>query len=103
MLTKSFAVILLFLALSPFTAPFQTDTIENHEIASIERLSAIRQHADLRTLTIPRLPEPDCVGTAPTPSEWTVLSWTVRAGTLASDNTHAATGDYFALATVLRV
>jgi hypothetical protein len=102
MLTKSFAIVLLFLALSPFTAPFQTDSGDEQQIASIEPLSSIRQHANFRTLTASRLPEPDCVGTAAA-SESAVLSWTARAVSVSSGSGHAPTGDYFALATVLRV
>jgi hypothetical protein len=102
MLKKGFAYCVLLLALSPFTAPFQADSGDEHQIASIEPLSAIRQHADLRTLT-PHLPEQDCVGIIPTLSESILFSSTVPAGTLTPRNRHRLMGAYFALATVLRL
>jgi hypothetical protein len=104
MLTKSFAVILLLLALSPFTAPFQADTGDEHQIASIEQLSAIRQNADLRILTARRSPQPHRAGTLPTISEFTAaLPSTPPAVLTSHTRRQASTEDDLVLATVLRL
>ena len=102
MLHKGFALVLLILALSPFTAPFQADAGADHQIASIEPLSAIRQHADLRAPATRRLTEPRLVDAISISTP--VLSLRVSAGVVTSHRRqHESAGDYFALATVLRL
>jgi hypothetical protein len=105
MLKKGFAFVLLILALSPFTAPFQAHSSDHQQIASIEPLWAIRQSADLRTLTTRRFTEPHRLGTVTAIAElMAILPSTALAGVVTSRwRPHASTGDYFALATVLRL
>lgn len=50
MLNKLGAFVLLTLALSPFNAPFQTGGGNEHQVAQIEPLSAIRQHSACRAV-----------------------------------------------------
>ena len=104
MLQKGFALVLFVLALSPFTAPFQADSGGQQQIASIEPLSAIRQNAELRTLTNRRWTEPHRAGTVATNSELTAIFCSMAlADVVASRSRSVSTGDYFALATVLRL
>ena len=106
MLKKSFALVLLVLALSPFNAPFQTGGgAERQHIAQIELLSAIRQNIDSRAVIEQRSAEPH--GVVPVSSREStfvvLLNDLARVLSSGSSRRSALTGDYFPLAAVLRL
>jgi hypothetical protein len=68
LLKRSFAFVLLALALSPFTAPFQTgvlDSAKTEQIVSIESLFPLRENTDARALVHRRAVDPGGVSIAP--------------------------------------
>src|SRR5688572_30383690 len=100
MLKKSFAVVLLILALSPFNAPFQTGGgAERQHIAQIELLSAIRQNIDSRAGIEQRCAEPHGMR-AMSLGESTIvdLSNDLARGALVRPQWGFLTGDYLPLA-----
>jgi len=106
MLKKSFALVLLVLALSPFNAPFQTGGgAEQQQIAQIELLSAIRQNIDSRGVIEQRTSAPHGVVAVSPPALTFVVPLSDLARLLSSGSSgrSALTGDYFPRAAVLRL
>jgi hypothetical protein len=104
MLAKSFAFILLTLALSPFNAPFQPGDGSDQQIASVEQLSAIRQNSASRAVIAQRSANPDGVAVA-LPFEFTPVMMSRDSASV--DRTGSwkspSAGDYLVLAAVLRL
>ena len=104
MLKKSFALVLLILALSPFNAPFQpSGGAEQQQIAQIELLSAIRQNIHSRAVIEQRSAEPHGVVAVSSRESTFVVLLSDLARVLSSGRSgrSALTGDYFPRAAVL--
>lgn len=102
MLTKVFAVILLFLALSPFTAPFQTSTGNGHDLASIEPLCPLRKSAHARAALAQEAPDASDFVIILAPASLTPVSTKRLLALLSRSEARVLMGDS-ALATVLRL
>lgn len=102
MLSKSVAVILLALTLSPFNAPFQPVGGTEQQNALIESLSALRHDSDSRATVAQPSPESNHAAVAlfvlPVASSTQAAGFGARTGHPA-----AATGDYVPLTSVLRL
>lgn len=105
MVKKGFVFVLLILALSPFTEPFQADSREGQHVAALEPLlSGIRRNADLRALTPGPLSELERVETVATISEFATGGASTALAEFRSRRLRQASpGDDFALATPLRL
>ena len=102
MFAKSFALVLLLLAVSPFSAPFQTGTGDEQHIASVETLSGIRQYSAARAVIAQRFANLDGVEIV-SPDLTGVLPTDLAACAIFRTRTSASTGDYAPLTAILRL
>ena len=104
MVTKAFSVILVFLALSPFSAPFQTTGEGEHQIAQVEPLSAIRQDRASRAVIAQRSEEVDASAPVYFSGQTALIASSDSAGGVALGTYRSALAkDYSPLVTILRL
>lgn len=101
MFTHSVALILLFLAVSPFHAPFQTGTGEKQQIASVDPLPGTRLDSASRAVIAQRPAESH--GAEIALSALIVIALPDFAPVTFGTRSPASTGDYRPLVAILRL